>query len=80
MAKERDTWVMLRVISPQGRTFAVPKVELESEVTWGRKEVGGVGAIGIGTLVASDFAATKEGRSTNNSTNNYWASLVAQMI
>lgn len=71
---------MLRVVSPQGRTFAVPKVELISEVTWGGKEVGGVGATGVGTLVASDFAATKEGRTTNSRNNNYWASLVAQMM
>ena len=73
-------WIMLRVVSPQGRTFAVPKVELKSEVTWGGKEVGGVGATGVGTLVASDFAATKEGRTTNSRNNNYWASLVAQMM
>ena len=80
MAKERGTWVMPRVVLPQGRTFAVPKVELESEVTWGGKEVGGVCATGIGTVDASDFAATKEGRTTNSSNNNYWASLVALMM
>ena len=41
---------MLRVVSPQGRTFAVPKVELKSEVTWGGKEVGGQGWEGEGVM------------------------------
>lgn len=51
MAREKDTWVMQREVSPQGRTSGVPKMELESEVTWGGKEVGGGGscATGMGT-------------------------------